>query len=54
MGNPRYYRPTEAASLLGNPSKVRDRLKWTPHIDFEESVREMVGESLIKPCISTC
>ena len=44
--DPRYYRPTEVASLLGDASKARDRLGWTPRIGFEELVSEMVCEDL--------
>jgi GDPmannose 4,6-dehydratase len=42
----RYFRPTEVASLLGDPTKARDRLGWTPRIAFRDLVREMVGEDL--------
>jgi GDPmannose 4,6-dehydratase len=44
--DPRYYRPTEVASLLGDPSKARRVLGWTPGIGFGELVREMVAEDL--------
>jgi GDPmannose 4,6-dehydratase len=44
--DPRYYRPTEVASLLGDPSKARRVLGWTPRIGFAELVREMVAEDL--------
>jgi GDPmannose 4,6-dehydratase len=44
--DPRYYRPTEVASLLGDPSKARTVLGWTPRIAFGELVREMVAEDL--------
>ena len=40
--DPRYFRPTEVSSLLGNPSKARERLGWRHKIGFEQLVREMV------------
>jgi GDPmannose 4,6-dehydratase len=40
--DPRYLRPTEVDYLLGDPSKARDRLGWTPTVDFEGLVRMMV------------
>jgi GDPmannose 4,6-dehydratase len=44
--DPRYYRPTEVESLLGDASKARDKLGWTPGITFAELVAEMVREDL--------
>ncbi len=44
--DPRYFRPTEVESLLGDPSKARDKLGWTPRITFAELVSEMVREDL--------
>ena len=44
--DPRYYRPTEVQSLLGDPRKARERLGWQTHITFPELVREMVREDL--------
>jgi GDPmannose 4,6-dehydratase len=41
--DPRYYRPTEVETLLGDASKARTRLGWTPRIGFAELVREMVS-----------
>lgn len=41
--DPRYYRPTEVDSLLGDASKARERLGWEPKISFEEMVAEMVA-----------
>jgi len=40
--DPRYYRPTEVETLLGDPSKAKAKLGWTPKIGFAELVREMV------------
>ncbi len=44
--DPRYFRPTEVETLLGDPSKARDKLGWTPKITFKELVAEMVREDL--------
>lgn len=38
----RYYRPTEVETLLGDPSKAREKLGWTPQVTLEELVKEMV------------
>ena len=40
--DPRYFRPTEVDTLLGDPSKARTKLRWTCEIGFEALVREMV------------
>ncbi len=42
----RYFRPTEVDSLLGDASKAKRQLNWTPRINFVELVREMVREDL--------
>jgi len=44
--DPRYFRPTEVETLLGDPSKARDKLGWTPSIGFDALVAEMVREDL--------
>jgi len=44
--DPRYFRPAEVESLLGDPSKAREKLGWTPTVGFEELVREMVEADL--------
>jgi GDPmannose 4,6-dehydratase len=44
--DPRYYRPTEVETLLGDPTKAREKLGWTPRITFAELVREMVLSDL--------
>ncbi len=44
--DPRYFRPTEVETLLGDPAKARERLGWSPRIPFEELVREMVVADL--------
>ena len=40
--DPRYYRPTEVETLLGDPSKAKDKLGWVPKITLPELVKEMV------------
>ena len=40
--DPRYYRPTEVETLLGDPAKAKAKLGWTPKITLHELVREMV------------
>lgn len=42
--DPRYFRPTEVETLLGDPSKAKQKLGWSPKIGFEELVQEMVRE----------
>jgi GDPmannose 4,6-dehydratase len=42
----RYFRPTEVETLLGDPSKARNMLGWTPKTQFGELVREMIQEDL--------
>lgn len=44
--DPRYFRPTEVETLLGDPSKAKSKLGWTPRISFDELVAEMVREDL--------
>jgi GDPmannose 4,6-dehydratase len=44
--DPRYFRPTEVESLLGDATKAREKLGWTPKITFAELVSEMVREDL--------
>jgi len=40
--DPRYYRPTEVETLLGDPTKAKQKLGWTPTVTLPELVREMV------------
>lgn len=42
--SPRYYRPTEVETLLGDPSKAREKLGWRPKTSLEEMIAEMVAE----------
>jgi GDPmannose 4,6-dehydratase len=44
--DPRYFRPTEVETLLGDPTKAREKLGWEPRTTFEELVKEMVLEDL--------
>jgi len=44
--DPRYFRPTEVETLLGDATKAREKLGWQPKTTFEELVREMVQEDL--------
>lgn len=44
--DPRYYRPTEVETLLGDSTRARQKLGWTPQITFAELVAEMVQEDL--------
>jgi len=44
--DPRYFRPTEVETLLGDASKAREKLGWTPQITFKELVEEMMREDL--------
>ena len=44
--DPRYFRPTEVETLLGDATKARLKLGWTPKISFQELVSEMMREDL--------
>ena len=44
--DPRYFRPTEVDSLLGDASRAREKLGWTAKTGFEQLVEEMVREDL--------
>jgi GDPmannose 4,6-dehydratase len=44
--DPRYFRPTEVATLLGDPSKAHEKLGWQSRTSFNELVAEMVSEDL--------
>jgi GDPmannose 4,6-dehydratase len=44
--DPRYFRPTEVETLLGDPTKAKQKLGWTPKITFDQLVAEMVREDL--------
>ena len=42
----RYFRPAEVETLLGDPSKAKEKLGWTPEITFRELVAEMMFEDM--------
>jgi GDPmannose 4,6-dehydratase len=44
--DPRYYRPTEVSTLLGDATKARERLGWRPTTSFDELIAEMVRDDL--------
>ena len=44
--DPRYFRPTEVETLLGDASKAKEKLNWSPKISFDQLVKEMVDEDL--------
>ena len=44
--DPRYYRPTEVETLLGDATKARQELGWQPRVSFSELVKEMTEEDL--------
>ena len=41
--DPRYFRPAEVETLLGDPTKAKEKLGWTPKTTLEELVTEMVA-----------
>ena len=46
--DPRYFRPAEVETLLGDPTKAREKLGWVPEITVEEMCAEMVAKDLDK------
>ncbi len=44
--DPRYFRPAEVETLLGDPTKARERLGWAPEVDLDTLCSEMVEEDL--------
>jgi GDPmannose 4,6-dehydratase len=42
----RYFRPTEVDSLIGDPSKAREKLGWQHQVSFETLVSEMMDDDL--------
>lgn len=45
--DPRYFRPTEVETLLGDPSKAKEKLGWVPEITLDQMVKEMVAADLV-------
>ncbi|WAC20459.1 GDP-mannose 4,6-dehydratase [Luteolibacter sp. SL250] len=46
--DPRYFRPAEVETLLGDPTKAKEKLGWVPEITVEEMCAEMVASDLEK------
>ena len=46
--DPRYFRPTEVETLLGDPAKAKEKLGWVPEITAQEMCREMVMSDLLE------
>jgi GDPmannose 4,6-dehydratase len=46
--DPRYFRPAEVETLLGDPTKAKEKLGWVPQITVEEMCAEMVENDLAK------
>jgi GDPmannose 4,6-dehydratase len=44
--DPRYYRPTEVETLLGDPTKAKEKLGWVPEITLDQMIVEMVSNDL--------
>ena len=44
--DPRYFRPTEVETLLGDPTKAKEKLGWVPEITVQEMCAEMVVSDL--------
>jgi len=44
--DPRYYRPTEIESLLGDPTKAKEKLGWTPTTNLNEMIDEMMQKDM--------
>ena len=46
--DPRYFRPAEVETLLGDPTKAKEKLGWVPEITLDELIEEMVAHDLDK------
>jgi GDPmannose 4,6-dehydratase len=46
--DPHYYRPTEVETLLGDPTKAKEKLGWIPEITLDQMIKEMVAYDLEK------
>lgn len=52
--DPRYFRPTEVETLLGDASKAREKLGWTARTSFRDLVKEMTLADLRSPGTTSC
>ncbi|MBY0446857.1 MAG: GDP-mannose 4,6-dehydratase [Burkholderiales bacterium] len=48
--DPRYFRPAEVETLLGDPTKAKEKLGWVPETTLPELVQEMVAYDLVQAC----
>ncbi len=48
--DPRYFRPTEVDTLLGDATKAREQLGWQPKISFQQLVKEMAEADYQAAC----
>jgi len=46
--DPRYFRPTEVETLLGDPSKAKNKLGWEAKISFRDMIKEMISQDLLE------
>lgn len=46
--DPHYYRPAEVETLLGNPTKAKEKLGWVPEITLDQMIEEMIAHDLEK------
>ena len=46
--DPTYFRPTEVSTLLGDSTKAKNKLNWSPKTTFNELVKEMIDSDLLK------
>lgn len=44
--DPKYFRPTEVETLLGDASKAKEKLNWVPKISFNQLIKEMINKDL--------
>jgi len=44
--DPRYFRPAEVETLLGDPNKAKEKLRWVPEVSVQEMCSEMVAQDL--------
>jgi GDPmannose 4,6-dehydratase len=46
--DPRYFRPTEVETLLGDPTKAKQKLGWVPEITLDQMIKEMTAYDLVE------